>query len=64
MKRAQINILCTIVFMLGVLIGILMHMHIQWHDIIGLIISGAVFYLSRVTNFSYITKLLRSYKKN
>jgi len=39
---------------MGVAVGILMHHHLQWHDVIGLVISSFVFYFLRILNVGNI----------
>lgn len=41
--KSAINIALTIVFMLGVLVGTLMHGPVMWHDIFALIVAGLFF---------------------
>jgi len=54
MKKSHVNKLCTLVFIMGVADGILMHHHLQWHDVIGLVISSFVFYFLRILNVGNI----------
>lgn len=41
--KAAVNLVITVVFMLGVLVGTLMHGHIELHDIVSVIVAGLLF---------------------
>jgi hypothetical protein len=58
MKRSQINILCTLVFVMGVSIGTLMHGHIEWHDIIGVTVATIIFHILQSLSIGRIFKQL------
>jgi hypothetical protein len=63
--KAAVNIVITIVFMLGVLVGTLMHGHILWHDILSAIVAGVLFGGMLFTSFRLvIQKVLKPFKKN
>lgn len=62
--KAAVNTMCTMVFMLGVLVGTLMHGHIMWHDIIATSIAGGLFGVVLFTHFRLIIqKVLQLFKK-
>lgn len=63
--RSAINAVCTIVFMLGVLVGTLMHGHILWHDILAAVVAGVLFGGMLFTQFRLVMrKVLKPFKKN
>jgi hypothetical protein len=51
-----VNTLCTMVFVFGVLVGILMHGHIHWHDIFNAMVAGILFSVIRLTQFRLLIK--------
>lgn len=65
MKRnVAVNVVCTIVFMLGVLVGTLMHGHVMWHDIFAAVIAGLLFGGILFTQFRLvIQKVLQLFTK-
>lgn len=50
MKKSHVDILCTLIFMMGVFVGILMHPPFGWHDVAELLIATVVFHVFRVLN--------------
>lgn len=62
--KAATNVTLTIVFMLGVLVGTLMHGHVMWHDIFAAIVAGLFFGGVLFTQFRLvIQKVLQLFKK-
>jgi divalent metal cation (Fe/Co/Zn/Cd) transporter len=62
--KAAVNIVTTIVFMLGVLVGTLMHGHVMWHDIVAAVIAGLMFGGILFTQFRIvIQKVLQLFTK-
>jgi hypothetical protein len=62
--KAAINIVVTIVFMLGVLVGTLMHGHVMWHDVVAAMIAGIIFGGILFTQFRLIIrKVLQLFTK-
>ena len=62
--KAAINIVITIVFMLGVLVGTLMHGHVMWHDVVAAMIAGIIFGGILFTQFRLIIlKVLQLFTK-
>lgn len=59
MKCSSIDKLITLVFILGVFTGVLIHGDFGLHDIVGLIVSSTIFYFIRVLSMKEILKLLR-----
>ncbi len=58
------NIVITFVFMLGVLVGTLMHGHIVWHDVVVAMFAGLVFGGILFTQFRLIIrKVLQLFTK-
>lgn len=55
MKRT-FDIMCTLVFILGVLVGILMHGSCSWNDIFILLIVGTVFHIVRTMSIQRILR--------
>ena len=63
-KKRSEHILCSIVFIFGVLVGTLMHGHIMWHDVAAAIVAGFIFSLIRVIEFRrVIKKVLAKFNK-
>lgn len=59
MKCSSIDKLITIVFILGVLIGVMMHGHFTWIDAVGVTIASIVFHFIRILSMKEVLKLLR-----
>lgn len=59
MKCSATDKLITIVFILGIFTGVLMHGDFGWHDIVGLIVASTVFHVIRVLSMKEVLKLLR-----
>jgi hypothetical protein len=62
--KAATNIVITVVFMLGVLVGTLMHGHVMWHDVVAAVFAGLIFGGILFTQFRLIIrKVLQLFKK-
>lgn len=62
--KIAVNIVITIVFMLGVLVGTLMHGHVMWHDIVAAVLAGFIFGGILLTQFRLvIQKVLQLFTK-
>jgi hypothetical protein len=57
MKRS-FDIMCTLVFVLGILVGILMHGHCSWNDIFVLVIAALVFHTVRTMSIQRIVRFI------
>lgn len=55
-NNTEVNMLCTVVFVFGVLVGILMHGRIHWHDVLNALGAGVLFSLIRLTQFRLLMK--------
>lgn len=62
--KSAVNTMCTMVFMLGVLVGTLMHGHVMWHDISAALIAGLLFGGILFTQFRLVMqKVLQLFTK-
>jgi len=52
--KAAFNVVITIVFMLGVLVGTLMHGHVMWHDVVAAVLAGLIFGSILLTQFRLV----------
>lgn len=53
-KSRTIQILCTLLFVFGILTGALIHNHIWWSDVLIAIVLGGVFYFIQVMSINFI----------
>lgn len=62
--KVAFNLVITIVFMLGVLVGTLMHGHVMWHDVVAAVLAGLIFGSILLTQFRLvIQKVLQLFTK-
>ena len=62
--KVAFNLVITIVFMLGVLVGTLMHGHVMWHDVVAAVLAGLIFGGILLTQFRLvIQKVLQLFTK-
>jgi hypothetical protein len=54
--NTAVNTLCTMVFVFGVLVGILMHGNIHLHDLLNVLLAGVLFSAIRLTQFKLLIK--------
>ena len=54
--NTAVNTLCTMVFVFGVLVGILMHGSIHLHDLLNVLLAGVLFSAIRLTQFKLLIK--------
>jgi hypothetical protein len=54
--NTAVNTLCTMVFVFGVLVGILMHGNIHLHDLLNVLLAGVLFSAIRLTQFRLLIK--------
>ena len=52
--KVAFNLVITIVFMLGVLVGTLMHGHVMWHDVVAAVLAGLIFGSILLTQFRLV----------
>lgn len=53
-KSRTIQILCTLMFVFGILTGALIHNHIWWSDVLTAIVLGGVFYFIQEMSINFI----------
>lgn len=59
MKCSSVDKLITLVFILGVLIGVMMHGHFTWVDLVGIVVASVIFHFVRISSMKEVLKLLR-----
>lgn len=59
MKCSAFDKLVTVVFILGLLTGVLMRGDFGWVDVVGMFVASTIFHFIRILSMKEVLKLLR-----